>query len=131
MQGITIQAKNPELAMAAKQLCRKLRKSQTDTEFAFWQIVRNRQVLGFKFYRQYPLFFEYYGRERFFITDFFCFEKTLVVEIDGKIYDYQQDYDALRTHIINTLNIKVIRFRNEEIVHDLDNVMRKLKRRLA
>ncbi len=122
---------NPTLIRAAKQLCRKLRKSQTDAEFIFWQAVRNRQVLGLKFYRQHPLFFEYYDRERFFIADFFCLEKRLVVEIDGSIHDYQQDYDALRTHLISTLKIDVIRFRNEEIEQNLDNIMEELRKNLV
>jgi very-short-patch-repair endonuclease len=120
-------AKNPETGMAAKQLCRKLRTSQTEAEQIFWRVVRNRQFQGVKFYRQYPLFFEYYGQERFFIADFFCFEKKLVVELDGKIHDAQQDYDALRTHIITTLEINVIRFRNEEIQQQLGHVLEKLR----
>lgn len=49
-----------------------------------------------------------------------------MVEIDGKIHERQKDYDELRTHIINTLGIKVIRFRNEEVEKDLSRVLAKL-----
>ena len=117
--------------MQAKSLCRELRRIQTEAEDAFWQAVRNRQILGFKFYRQHPIFFEYYKQERFFIADFCCVERRLVIEIDGKIHNDQQDYDALRTHLINIMGIHVMRFRNEDILKNLDEVIQALSARLV
>jgi len=70
------------------------------------------------------------GRRRFFIADFYCHEKKLVLEIDGKIHQRQKDYDQLRTHIINTLGIKVIRFKNEEIEVNLELALDRLKEHL-
>ncbi len=122
--------KNPVLREAAKQLSRQLRKDQTNAEQIFWQLVRNRQLFGLKFYRQYPLFFDYYGQERFFIADFFCFEKKLVVELDGAIHDFQKDYDELRTHIINTLSIEVVRYGNKDIECNLESVIQELQAKL-
>jgi len=124
-------SQSPALREAAKELSRQLRKNQTDAEEIFWQLVRNRRLFGAKFYRQHPLFFDYYGQERFFIADFFCFEKKLVIELDGAIHDSQQEYDALRTHIINTLSIEVIRFRNEDIEQHLESVIQELKGKLT
>ena len=121
---------DPRLRQVAKQLCRDLRKKQTNAEKIFWEAVRNRRFMGLKFYRQYPIFVDVDGRETFFIADFFCFEKKLVVEIDGKIHDYQKDYDALRTEIINRKGIDVIRFKNEEIEKNVDAVLRRLKMRV-
>ena len=121
---------DPRLRQVAKQLCRDLRKRQTKAEKIFWEAVRNRRFMGLKFYRQYPIFVDVDGRETFFIADFFCFEKKLVVEIDGKIHDYQKDYDALRTEIINRKGIDVIRFKNEEIEKNVDAVLRRLKMRV-
>lgn len=84
--------------------------------------------MGLKFYRQYPLFFDHFGKETFHIADYFCFEKKLVIEIDGKIHDYQKDRDQLRSFVINMLNINVIRFRNEEVEEDIKGVLQKLKK---
>ncbi len=117
---------DPRLREIAKQLCRDLRKRQTNAEEIFWQTVRDRKFLGLKFYRQYPLFFDYLGKETFFIADFFCHEQKLVVEIDGKIHDYRQDHDQLRTFIINMMGIEVTRFRNDEIENDLSGVLARL-----
>ena len=88
----------------AKKLCRELRKNQTKIESIFWEAVRNRKFRNLKFNRQYPVFFDYYGKLRFFIADFYCYEYSLVVEIDGKIHDYQKEHDFYRTYIMNNYN---------------------------
>ena len=121
---------DPRLREIAKQLCRDLRKRQTNAEEIFWQAVRDRKFLGLKFYRQHPLFFDYLGKETFFIADFFCHERQLVVEIDGKIHDYRKDHDELRTFIINMMGIEVIRFRNEEIENNLSEVLARIEQAL-
>ncbi|MGH7493590.1 MAG: endonuclease domain-containing protein [bacterium] len=118
------------LREAAKQRCRELRKNQTNAENIFWQFVRDRKFLGLKFYRQHPLFFDYMGKETFFIADFFCHELKIAVEIDGKVHDYRKDHDQLRTFIINMMGIEVIRFRNEEIENNLSEVLARMRRRL-
>lgn len=114
------------LIPVAKQLARDLRKSSTPAEKIFWEVVRNRKFLNKKFYRQHPFFFDYLGKETFFIADFYCHEKLLVVEIDGGYHLRQKDYDELRTSVINLLKIKVIRFTNDQITNDLKNVLREL-----
>jgi very-short-patch-repair endonuclease len=121
---------DPRLREIAKQLCRDLRKRQTNAEEIFWQAVRDRKFLDLKFYRQHPLFFDYLSKETFFIADFFCHERKLVVEIDGKIHDYRKDHDKLRTFIINMMGIDVIRFRNEEIENNLGGVLARIKKLL-
>ena len=112
---------------AAKRLCRDLRRRSTLSEQLLWHAVRNRKVLGKKFLRQYPIFFEYMDKETFFIADFYCHENRLVVEIDGKNHNYQQEYDELRTYIINDLGIEVVRFPNKEIETDINQVLEKLR----
>ena len=122
---------DPRLRQIAKQICRDLRKNQTKAELTFWNAVRNRKILGYKFYRQYPLFFDYLGKETFFIADFFCFEKRLVIELDGKIHDYQLERDQLREYLINMMGIEVVRYRNDEIEKNLNSVLEKLKVKLS
>ncbi|MFY0651174.1 MAG: endonuclease domain-containing protein [Cyclobacteriaceae bacterium] len=67
------------------------RKHQTEAEKILWDKVRNRNLDGFKFRRQYPI-----GS---FIVDFYCYEARLVVEVDGGYHKEkdQKDYDAGRT----------------------------------
>jgi very-short-patch-repair endonuclease len=76
-------SRNPKLVEIAKFICRDLRKHSTDSEQVFWEAVRNRKFLNIKFYRQYPLFFDYFGKETFYVADFYCHENSIAVEIDG------------------------------------------------
>ena len=110
-----------------KEIVRLLRKNQTEAERKFWEIVRNRQIKGRKILRQYAIIFDYGESKRFFIADFICLETGLVIEIDGKIHLRQQDYDEIRSHIINRLGYKVIRFKNEEVLENIGKVKEKLK----
>lgn len=111
-------------------ICRYLRKNQTEAEKVFWEAVRNRKVENKKFYRQYPIRINDRKPIKFFIADFFCFEMKLVVEIDGGIHETQKEYDALRTKFIERTERKVIRFKNEDVLNRLDWVIEKLKRHL-
>lgn len=97
-------------------------------ENLLWSEVRNRKFLGKKFLRQHPLFFQFMDKDTFFIADFYCNKHHLVVEVDGKSHNYQKEYDALQTHIINNMGIKVVRFRNDEIESDIPNVLKKLEK---
>ena len=60
-----------------KELARELRKEQTSAEALLWELIRNRQLLGFKFRRQHQ-FGDY-------VADFYCHEALLVVECDGPV----------------------------------------------
>ncbi|MCX7711443.1 MAG: endonuclease domain-containing protein [Clostridia bacterium] len=111
-----------------RETARNLRKEQSSGEKVFWEIVRNRK-LGVKFLRQFTIPFLYEGKKRFFIADFYCFEKKLVVEIDGGIHEKKVGYDRLRDYIINQLGMKVIRFKNEEM-QDAKSVVFKLMKYL-
>jgi very-short-patch-repair endonuclease len=110
--------KKKELKEIAKQLCRELRKSSTPAEKIFWDIVRDNKLNKFKFYRQYPIFYCFNERESFYIADFYCQSKKLVVEIDGEIHNYKKGYDKLRTEIINSLGTDVLRIKNNELIED-------------
>jgi very-short-patch-repair endonuclease len=109
-----------------KQIARKLRRRQTQSEKILWQELRDRQVCGMKFLRQHPMPFNWRGQKRFFVTDFCCCEAKLIVELDGKIHDYQKDYDKTRDFILAGLGYKVIRIKNEEIKYNLKNVITRI-----
>lgn len=116
-----------------KDRVRDLRKKQTSAEQFFWNKVRGNK-LGLSFRRQYPIVF-YIGKTRkLFIADFFCKEKQLVIEIDGKIHENQKEYDEARTFIINDLGYTVMRFSNEQVLNNFSKIkesLSPLKRRKA
>jgi len=116
-----------ELRDIAKVVCRDLRKNSTMAEKIFWEAVRNKRFNGKKFYRQYPLFYDITGRESFFVADFYCHEENLVIELDGKIHQYRLKEDTIRTEILNYLGVKVLRYDNDEVINNLNDVLTKVK----
>ena len=120
--------KKKELKQIAKIRCRELRKNSTKAEQVLWERVRNRKFEGKKFNRQFPIFYDLLGKETFFIADFYCHEEKLVVELDGKIHDNTVEHDKLRTGIINSLGIRVIRFKNEDVERNINDVLLKISK---
>ena len=66
------------------------------------------------------------NRPYYFIADFYCAEKKLVIEVDGKIHDFQKEDDLQREDILRNLNLSVLRINNEE-VKDMSSVLEKIK----
>lgn len=105
-------------AMASKamvEIARDLRQQQTSAEIILWECVRNRRLAGLKFRRQHPIAGTNY------VADFLNYEQRLVIELDGAVHENQQTEDALRQTTIESLGYRVIRFRNERILNDLEN----------
>ncbi len=102
---------------------RDLRKNLTPAERVLWQELRNRKLLGTKWKRQDTI-----GQ---FIADFLCKEHKLIIEVDGGIHETQQEYDRLRTEIINVYGYRVIRFKNEEVLGELSNVSRRISEEIV
>jgi very-short-patch-repair endonuclease len=100
---------------------RSLRKDMTEAEKKLWARLRNKRLLGYKFRRQQPI--------NIFIADFFCQELKLIIEVDGGYHftKFQREKDEGRTHILNELGLKVIRFSNQEVFEDLDGVVTRIK----
>jgi very-short-patch-repair endonuclease len=99
---------------------RNLRKSMTESEKLLWGSLRNRQLNGMKFRRQHPL--------DIFIADFYCHEKKLVIELDGEIHDKkeQMEYDDGRSFELEEKGFKILRFRNEEVINDIQSVLKRI-----
>ncbi|MFC1490865.1 endonuclease domain-containing protein [Candidatus Latescibacterota bacterium] len=110
---------------------RTLRQNATPAEQKFWQIVRNRKIGGFRFFRQHPIEFEIDGQKRFFVADFYCKQQKLVIELDGSIHVQQREYDCYRSLIIEKCGIKIVRFTNEEVRYEIENVVKRLKDNLT
>ena len=100
---------------------RELRKSGTDHEDLIWKKLRNRSFLGLKFKRQQPI--------DGYIVDFCCFEKRLVIEVDGSIHEEpnQRAYDEERDSHLRYQGFRVIRFTNDEIERDMQQVLKEIE----
>ena len=109
---------------------RKLRKKSTPAEKELWQKLRAHRFMGLKFKRQEPIIFEYDNKKHFFIADFLCLNNKMIIEVDGKIHDYQKKYDIIREDILVNLGYKVVRYKNEEILNNLNKVLIKLKKEI-
>ena len=101
-----------------KLLAREMRREPTAAENHLWQRLRKEQVLGFKFRRQYTI-------DRF-IVDFYCTDAWLVIEVDGIIHEELAEADQLRTEILESLGLRVLRFTNGEVLQQTDGVVERI-----
>jgi very-short-patch-repair endonuclease len=95
-------------------LAKSLRENSTDAERLLWQHLRARQAQGLKFRRQQPI-----GN---YIVDFVCFDRKLIIELDGGQHAEQQQTDDARTQWLETQGFTVIRFWNNEVLQNLEGV---------
>jgi cyclase len=104
-----------------------LRKNMTPAEKVLWQKLR-RGLLGKKFKRQMPFVFGVYH----YVADFYCAECKLIIEIDGDIHNVRdvKDYDIYRENIFKEMGCKIVRFKNDEVLNDIDRVINKIKKEL-
>lgn len=104
-----------------KERRRALRNQATRTEVILWERLRRKQVLGVRFRRQFSI-----GN---YIVDFYSPKINLAIEIDGKSHDTdaKREYDSTRDDVIKQLGINIIRFRNHEVLDEIDDVVRKIE----
>ena len=106
---------NPKL----KERARELRKAGNLPEVLFWNQVKNKQFKGYDFDRQKII-----GN---YIVDFYCGNCQVVIEIDGAIHDFQQEYDADRDSFLQSLGLTVIRIPAVDVLNKLDHTIESLK----
>lgn len=106
--------------LALKGRRRELRCNQTDAERLLWSRLRNKQLYGLKFFRQYSI-----GS---YIIDFYCSKLSLAIELDGGQHNEEQnrEYDAARTEYLMAQGINVMRFWNSEVIQNIDGVLEKI-----
>ena len=100
---------------------RQLRSHLTDAELRLWHRLRGKQ-LGIAFRRQYTV-----GP---YITDFACTSLGLIIELDGGQHADAKDFDARRDAYLQAKGYKVLRFWNNEVMDNLDAVLRVLWREI-
>ncbi|KKP67377.1 MAG: hypothetical protein UR66_C0016G0015 [Candidatus Moranbacteria bacterium GW2011_GWE1_35_17] len=104
-----------------KVIRKKLRSSATPQEIILWSRLKGKR-LGCKFRRQ-----QSFGK---YIVDFYCPEKNLVIELDGWQHKEQIEYDNERSKFLESLNLKIIRFWNNDINNNLDSVILEIEKYL-
>ncbi|MBN1548284.1 MAG: DUF559 domain-containing protein, partial [Syntrophaceae bacterium] len=97
---------------------RELRKRQTPTEQMLWEMLRDRQLLGFKFRRQHQV-----GD---YILDFYCHEAKLAVELDGAVHEQRLEKDAKRDAYLKSQGIQVLRISNEDLVSHTSSALEQI-----
>jgi very-short-patch-repair endonuclease len=97
-----------------------LRNNMTKDEIILWSRLRMRQVSGWKFRRQQPIFN--------YIVDFYCHELKLIIEVDGEIHNLpdQIKSDMFRNNILTINGYNVIHFTNHEIETNINSVIAKI-----
>lgn len=98
------------------QISRKLRKNLTEAEKYLWYMLRA-ENLGVKFRHQTPI-----GN---FIVDFVCYEKKIIIELDGGQH-YESTNDLVRDKWLKSEGFKVLRFWNNEVLENRDGVVLKI-----
>ena len=102
-----------------------LRNHGTSAEAIMWNLLKRRQILGYKFRRQFSV-----GP---YILDFYCVEAKLAIELDGAQH-YTIDgneHDFKRKEFLEKLHdIKILRFENKNVFDYPDTLTQLIKEEL-
>jgi very-short-patch-repair endonuclease len=110
------------------EFCRKLRNNATPAEKVLWNEIRRRNIGSEKFLRQFPIFIiQDLGRKAFYIADFYCAKHKLVIEVDGPIHLLKKEYDANRDIAMREWGFSILRFTNDEVIDDLNDVVNRIE----
>ncbi len=113
-------------------LCRELRQMETPAEKVLWFHLRNRKLFEHKFLRQYPICVQFaFGRNLYYIPDFYCHKAKLVIEADGPIHNFKKEYDKNREEVLIALGLKILRFENDEIINNTKDVLHTILKTLS
>jgi very-short-patch-repair endonuclease len=99
---------------------KELRNNATEAEKILWGELKCSKLGVLKFVRQYSV-----GP---YILDFYCPKLRLAIELDGSQHGEQDAilYDKDRSDYLEAVHIKVLRFKNMEIVNNLKGSLNKI-----
>ena len=102
-------------------LSRELRKNQTPWEKKLWMHLKGRKFFGLKFKRQVVI-----GQ---YIYDFGCFEKRLILELDGSQHmeDSVKIKDKEKQEFAERSGYKILRFSNNDVQNNIEGVLEKIR----
>lgn len=111
-------------APSQKQRRKTLRRTMPSAEIILWSRLNRRQLLGYKFRRQYSVYS--------YVLDFYCPERRLAIELDGDGHFVGRaiEYDQARQTTIEGLGITFVRFTNHEVFHNLNGVLETIVTRI-
>ncbi len=109
---------NPQFYPLIKDVRKNMRDNMTEAEKILWEELKSNKF-GVKFRRQHII--------DIFIPDFVALSCKLIIEVDGEIHNFQKEHDMDRTHLLNQKGFRVIRFTNNDIMHNLDEVLSKIR----
>ena len=96
-----------------------LRRELTPAERKLWAYLRSNKLNGVNFRRQHAI-----GN---FIVDFVSIKKKLVIELDGSQHLDQAEYDIERKKYLESQGYKVIRFWNNQVMNDIEDILRAIE----
>jgi very-short-patch-repair endonuclease len=99
-----------------------MRHEPTDAEAAMWRLLRDRRLSTFKFRRQVPF--------KNYILDFVCFDKRLVIELDGSQHAESQR-DAIRDATLASEGFAIARYWNNDVLQQSTSVLEDILAKLA
>ena len=104
---------DPQLLEFAKTM----RSNATDAENLMWQLLRAKRFMNLKFRRQHVI--------APYIVDFYCHELGLVIELDGSQHGTKdgKEYDTERTKFLEALDLKVVRYWNNDLMQNTETVL--------
>jgi len=102
---------------------RELRKNLTEAERLLWKNIRLRQIAGYKFRRQQPI-----GE---YIVDFLCFEKRLIVEVEGGQHAEEMAYDSKRDEWLSSQGFSILRFWNHQVLKEIEAIKEMIHKSLG
>ncbi len=98
-----------------------LRNNSTLAEKLLWEELRKSKLLNIKFRRQYSV--------NKYILDFFAPEVNLAIELDGEVHLFEENKnrDKIKSDFLKSLGIKTTRFKNDEVIENINIVVEKIK----
>lgn len=104
-----------------RQRARELRENLTPPEGVRWSKLRSHRLKGLKFRRQHPM-----GP---YITDFYCHEARLIIELDGPTHGPRREHDARRDAYFQGEGVETLRFPASDTPKHMDRVLGIIHRR--
>jgi very-short-patch-repair endonuclease len=105
-----------------KYFANNLRKNMTKAEACLWKYaLRAGNLSNWKFSRQRPVLK--------YIADFMCKDLLLIIEVDGLTHQWEETYekDRNKEKDLELAGFKVLRFHDEEVLNDINNVIREIE----
>jgi very-short-patch-repair endonuclease len=112
---------NEEISERIKKYSRLLRKNQTDAEYRIWKHIRARRFEGLKFKRQESI--------DMYIADFVCYEKRIIIEMDGGQHA-NNEKDKKREAYLIKQGFDVLRFWDNDVLKNTDGVLESIRQKI-